>query len=130
MFSNFQCGFRKNFDAQHCLLLMIDKWKKAADNIKDFDTFLTDLSKNFYCICYDLLTVKLHAYGFENDSSLSPELKTKNKIWIFIQHVGENNSGVPQKLFLFNIFLHDLVLEHEGYFSLIMQTIYSLFSCN
>ena len=26
--SKFQCDFRQGFNAQHCLLLMIDKWKK------------------------------------------------------------------------------------------------------
>ena len=29
IFSKFQCGFRKGFSAQHCLLLMIDKWKSS-----------------------------------------------------------------------------------------------------
>ena len=29
IFSKFQCGFRKGFNAQHSLLLMIDKWKKS-----------------------------------------------------------------------------------------------------
>ena len=63
IFSKFQCGFRKGFCAQHCLLLMIDKWKKAVDNNKVFGAILTDLSKAFYCICHDLLVAKLHAYG-------------------------------------------------------------------
>ena len=36
IFSKFQCSFRKGFSAQHCLLLMIDKWKKAVDNNKAF----------------------------------------------------------------------------------------------
>ena len=29
-FSKFQCGFRKGFGTQHCLLLMIDRWKKSS----------------------------------------------------------------------------------------------------
>ena len=37
IFSKFQCGFRKCFNARHCLLLMIDKWKKAVDNNTAFD---------------------------------------------------------------------------------------------
>ena len=28
--SNFQCGFRKGFSTQHCLILMIEKWKEAS----------------------------------------------------------------------------------------------------
>lgn len=31
-FSKFQSGFRKGFNAQHCLLLMIKKWRKVLDN--------------------------------------------------------------------------------------------------
>ena len=29
--SKFQCGFRKNFNAQHCLIVMIEKWKSSLD---------------------------------------------------------------------------------------------------
>ena len=61
--SKFQCGFRKGYSPQHCLLLMIDKWKKAVDNHKVFGAVLTDLSKAFDCICHDLLIAKLNAYG-------------------------------------------------------------------
>ena len=28
VFSKYQCGFRKGYSAQHCLLVMIEKWKK------------------------------------------------------------------------------------------------------
>ena len=54
IFSKFQSGFRKGFSAQHCLLLMIGKWKKAVDNNKVFGAILTDLSKAFDCVCHDL----------------------------------------------------------------------------
>ena len=61
IFSKFQSGFRKGFSAQHCLLLMIGKWKKAVDNNKVFGAILTDLSKVFDCVCHDL---KLQNYMF------------------------------------------------------------------
>ena len=32
--SKFQCGFRKGFTAQHCLLSMLEKWKTAINNKK------------------------------------------------------------------------------------------------
>ena len=32
IFSKFYYGFRKGFGTQHCLLLMIDKLKKAVNN--------------------------------------------------------------------------------------------------
>ena len=28
IFSKYQCGFRKGYIAQHCLLVMLEKWKK------------------------------------------------------------------------------------------------------
>ena len=31
-FSKFQCGFRKGFSAQDCLLVMTEKWKRMLDN--------------------------------------------------------------------------------------------------
>ena len=34
--SLFQCGFRKGFVTQHCLLLIIEKWKEAADKGQSF----------------------------------------------------------------------------------------------
>ena len=31
VFSKFQCGFQKGFNAQHCLLTMVEKWLKTLD---------------------------------------------------------------------------------------------------
>ena len=61
--SKFQCGFRKGFSTQHCLLLMLKKWKRVVDNDKVFRVLLTDLSKPFDCISHNLLMAKLNAYG-------------------------------------------------------------------
>ena len=40
LFSKFQCGFRKGFNAQHCLLAMIEKWRKTLDNRSSLDRSL------------------------------------------------------------------------------------------
>ena len=32
IFSKYLCGFRKGYSAQHCLLVMTEKWKKDVDN--------------------------------------------------------------------------------------------------
>ena len=61
-FSKYQCGFRKGFSAQHCLVSMLEKCKFGADNKKSFGAFLTDLSKAFDCLSHDLLIAKLNAY--------------------------------------------------------------------
>ena len=50
-----QSGFRKGFNTQHILLAMIEKMKASRDNKQFCAAILTDLSKTFDCICYDLL---------------------------------------------------------------------------
>ena len=75
--SKFQCGFRKG--PQHCILLMIDKLKKAVDNHKVFGAVLTDLSKAFDGICHDLLIAKLNAYGLSLRALKLITFKTENK---------------------------------------------------
>ena len=62
--SKFLCDFRKGFNSQHCLLSMLEKWKTALDNKKNFGALLTDLSKAFDCLSQDLPLAKLNAYGF------------------------------------------------------------------
>ena len=62
--SKYQCGFRKGYSAQHCLLSMLEKWKSAMDNNKMFGALLTDLSKAFDCLSHNLLIAKLNAYEF------------------------------------------------------------------
>ena len=62
--SKYQCGFRKGFSAQHCLLAMLKKWNSSVDRGETFGALLTDLSKAFDCLDHELLIAKLHAYGF------------------------------------------------------------------
>ena len=47
----YQCGFRKWFIAQNCLLAMWGCGKEQLTPKK----FLTDLSKAFYCLPHDLI---------------------------------------------------------------------------
>ena len=70
-FSKFQCGFRKGFSTQSCLLFMVENWKESLDQGGHYGALLTDLSKVFDCIMHGLLIAKLRTYGF-NDDSLKP----------------------------------------------------------
>ena len=58
-----QCGFRKGYSAQHCLLVMLEKFKESRDKGEEFGAFFTDLSKAFDCIDHNLLITKLSWYG-------------------------------------------------------------------
>ena len=66
--SKFQCGSRKGYETQCCLLLMLEIWKGVTDSNKAFDALLTDLSKAFDCLSYNLLISKLHTCGLDIDS--------------------------------------------------------------
>ena len=68
LFSKFQCGFRKVFNAQHCLITMIEKWRSSVDGGGQAGALLTDLSKAFDCIDHELLIANLCAYGFDKNS--------------------------------------------------------------
>lgn len=119
IFNKQQCGFRRGFSTQQCLIAMIEKCKKSLDNKGSYAALLTDLSKAFDCINHDLLIAKLHAYGFDKDAlRLIHSYLTGRK-----QRVKINNSfstlldilfGVPQGSILgpllFNVFLIDLFL--------------------
>ena len=115
IFSKYQCGFRESCSAQHCLLVMIEKWKKVVDNGGAFGALLTDLSKAFDCIPHDLITAKLEAYGFQIDplrlvydylSNRKQRVKLNETFWRGIEY------GVPHaSIFgplLFKIHLFDL----------------------
>ena len=43
-------SFRKGFNPQSCLVVMIEKFKKSRDQGGEYATLLTDLSKVFNCL--------------------------------------------------------------------------------
>ena len=121
--SKYQCGFRKGFSTQHCLLAMLEKWKRSVDNGKAFDVLLTDLSKAFDCLDHELLIAKLNAYGFSLTASklIHDYLSNRNqrtKINLSYSSWHEIIFGVPHGSvsgpLLFNIFLIDLFFIVEN----------------
>ena len=58
-FSKFQCGFRKGYSTQRCLLALTEKWKSAVDKSKSFGALSTDLAKAFDCLPHEFLIAKL-----------------------------------------------------------------------
>ena len=53
--SKFQCGFRKVFSINNCLLAMLEKWKRSVDNGKAFSALLIDLWMALDCLDHELL---------------------------------------------------------------------------
>ena len=54
LFRKFQFSFRKGFNAQHCLITIIEKWRRSVDGGGQARAFLTDLSHAFDCIDHKL----------------------------------------------------------------------------
>ena len=120
VFSKFQCGFGKDFNAQHCLLTMVEKWRKTLDEGGETAAVLTDLSKAFDCIDYNLLITKLNAYEFEKRllqfiHSYLKKCKQRTKVGSAFSFWEMLPSGVLQgsilEPLLFNIFVCDMFFE-------------------
>ena len=119
LLSKYQCGFRKGYRAQHCLLAMLEKLKNPVDKGKIFGALLTDLSKALDSLSHDLLIAKLNAYGIILPAlklvhSYLSNRKQPTKINNAYSPWEEILFGVPQGSILgpilFNIFLSDLFL--------------------
>ena len=60
-------GYRKEFSTQFALISLINlikKWRKYLDNKGYTGKVLMGLPKDFNKISHELLTAKLHTYGF------------------------------------------------------------------
>ena len=96
--SKWQCGFRKGFSTQDCLLGMTEKWRKCLDK---GGAKIIDLSKAFDCFLHELLMAKLAAYCFDYQSlritqSFLSNRKQRTKINNAFSRYSEIIYGVPQ----------------------------------
>ena len=117
-----QCGFRKGYSAQHCLLVMIEKFKEAIDRGYEFGALLTDFSKAFDCINHPFLMAKLYNYGVSplSINTIFSYLNNRThrvKINECFSERSRIEHGVPQGSILgpllFNIDLTHLLYECE-----------------
>ena len=77
---------------------MTEKMKEARDNNKVCAAVLTDLSKAFDCLLHDLLTAKLHAFGFDLKSLKVIHVYLNDRIQV--TKVGSFHSEIIQIIYL------------------------------
>ena len=115
--SKYLCGFRKGYSTQHCLMIMLEKFRKPLDKQMLAGALLTDLSKAFDCLNHELLIAKLEAYGFDHASlayiySYLSGRKHRTKVNNSFSEWSNIQSGIPQGSILgpllFNIYINDI----------------------
>ena len=114
-FSPFVAAYRENYNTQHVLIRLLQEWRLYLDNNYFVGDVMTDLSKAFDCIPYDLLIAKLEASGFDTYAIRFVYSYLKNrkqcvKINDTYSDLPDIISGVPQGSMgpiLFNIFFNE-----------------------
>ena len=64
VFSKGQCGYRKGYNTEQCLLAPLKKWKTSVHGGITFGALLTDLSEAFDFLDHEFIITKLNSYGF------------------------------------------------------------------
>ena len=120
--SKWQCVFRQGYSAQHCLLVMVEKWRQCLYNGGVSGALIADLSKAFDSMLHyiTLLIVQLAAYSFNYNSlqmlrSYLSNRKQRTKINDAYGKYCEILYGFPQSYILgpllFNIYMCDMFYD-------------------
>ena len=124
LLSKYHCGFRRGYNAQHCLITLIEKWKKSVGNGGAFSELVTDLSKAFDCLSYGLLIAKLDAFCFDNSylkliqsyhSNRKQAVKINGKYNLWSEILFRLPQVSTLGSFLFNIFMCDMFYSLENF---------------
>ena len=78
-----QCGFCKGHSVQHCLMVMLKKFKESRDRGDEFEALLTDLFKALNYIDHNLLITKLSWHGITKLSWHGITIKSLNLFLLF-----------------------------------------------
>ena len=104
--SIYQCSFCKGISTHHILLTMTEKMKILRDNKQCCADTLTDFSKAFDSIPYDLLIAKLNVNDFDPEAlKLIHSYLIDHKNW-------ELGSSFSKELDIFCCFLKGQCLVH------------------
>ena len=106
--SPFLCGYRTGFSSQTALLSLIERWKIMLNNKGYAGAVLMDFSKAFNTINYELLTAKLHIYGFSKDALklILSYLRSQSTFRSLLLHVFKIHFLTNLKLNRFNFFIN------------------------
>ena len=117
--SNLLTGFRKNHNTQHCLMSMLERWKKTLHKGGYICAIFMDLSKAFDTLNHKLLIAKLGAYGFDTKAlyyiksyldNREQRIRVNSNFSSWQEIIARVLQGSILGPLLFNIFVNDLFL--------------------
>ena len=117
LLSDLLCAFRKTHSTQNTLFKLLQKWQAELDLKGYVGTILIDLSKEYDCLSYDLLIVKLGTNGLGRGSlnfllDYLSLRKHRTKVGFSYSKWSEIYRVIPQGSILgpllFNIFIKDI----------------------